>query len=174
MQGVDGDLSCFGLSDRGEPVFNMNDPMKYRFVGGYSGGVNLNHVLKFGITFHPRNMPEVKIKGFEAAACMLQRAGCDISAQEVEKEIGKLLKEKVSKIFCYRVAWTVGLKESYGLFQDGWLFSSAKPETDDIDFSEINDKLLRDRLKSSWRILTQKSLQTLRKSEFSKLLKSEL
>jgi hypothetical protein len=195
LDGISGDISCYGFDEQGNPVKSPNDRRrKYIVTGGYCSGVSLMRQFTNGMTTYkleyvrrdphnpadqsmiPQQVPEFEYSGFAAVALALSRAGCHADPAVCEKSITNLIKNGVLNIYCTRLCHTYGLDENYnGFFNsiggDKWEFGS-KFTHDDIDFDITNDFLRS--IGSNWRILTSKVQKALQLKAFKQLEKNPI
>jgi hypothetical protein len=164
-------IECSGFTTDGSPTTDKG-MTKYFLTGTFSGGVNLSAIFHRGVPLDHKRNPTTKAliegktqKEWSGIQVMLQRNGCSVSPDEIERKVTALAKAKIPYIFFYRLASTYGLKESYGMFKDEWIISSEIPE--ELDYSMTN-KLL-SKLKSNWRVLTPEVIRVLNRKALATL-----
>ena len=179
-EGLDTEISAFGFTEKGEPVTNPQQPVKYRVTGQSHGGVNLNNVYSRGLYMdhverkptgryddHGRPITEfVKPKrlfGWESVSMQLSRNGCHADPKTIQEATENLIRSGLSRVHYYRLCNVNGMAQSYGMFEDKWVVGDV-PE---VNYDVFN-RLLK-KIGSQWRIQTPNTMKLLRKLELQKL-----
>lgn len=183
MEGLREPLEAFGFTREGQPVFTNDPSIHFRLSGGYRSGVNLNSVFSpakrgshsgGGVRLYGRDkdgklVEKAHLFGFEALSVFLSQKGCAVTAEKVEKELTRLMREKTKYVHCYRLDNFNGLVSSHGHIKDEWAFDGARLETDDIKYDAVNEILAE--IGSPWRILSDEVIQTLGEGILKDLMK---
>jgi hypothetical protein len=106
-----------------------------------------------------------KVYGFSAMSIMLGRNGAT-APKDLEERITSLVNNGMTRIWIFKESNRRGMAQAYG-FSDYWNIESMPPQT---DYDLFNDFLAT--LKSDYRIITNKTINALRKLELNKLLKT--
>jgi hypothetical protein len=170
FEGLESELSAYGFTASGDPVLDRDAKCEYKLSGPMVGAVNLNQPFNSGIRLpHKRDanrqlIVSPKVKGYAAVYEMLARNGCQPPRiTEIQEKIETLIRNGLATIYFYKESSTQGLVSAYGL--DRWIISGESPK---VDYDVVNDILKR--LKSPWRIVTDKSLRALRVQELKRLI----
>lgn len=173
--GIDFPLEAWGFDVNGNAVFKQSDPaLKYKIVGTTpSIRVDLSATATLGIRADMKRdakgvlVVTDKIYGIEAMSIMLGRNGCT-GPKDLEQKIDALIRNDMSRIWIFRESNRRGMANAYG-FEDYWNISAEPPQSDYDGFNEF----LKKTLKSDYRIMTDKQIRILRRTELSKLLTTE-
>jgi hypothetical protein len=171
FEGVDNELSAYGFTKKGLPIFDKEARCEIKLSGPMIGAVNLNQPFNSGIRLpHQRDanrklIVSPKVKGYAAVYEMLARNGCQPpKIAEIQEKIEALIKNGVSTIYFYKLSSTQGLASAVGN-KDEWIITGESPK---INFEFVNNLLKK--LKSPWRIVTDKTLRMLRVQELKRLI----